>query len=477
MTCLMDLPNDPYLKPYERGSNQWGLFAIRAPEAWQVTMGDPSVIIAIADQGVDISHPDLEANIWTNPTPGKSGFADDLHGWDFVDNDNTVAEAPDDFHAMGCLDHGSHVAGIAAAAAGNGIGIAGVAPRSRVMPIRVNGNEPGHIVKAIRYAVANGARLLNINGSYFPAAAVESRDERFADAFIAGTSELQDTALWAAEQGLVIVTTTGGNAGRSQWSFFAAHPATIAVQPCNVAKRPSSFCNRTEFADVAAPGGERRPDYDTDVEYESILSTCDGDYAWLSGGCMAAPHVSGVAALVLARHPGWTAAQVRTTILNTAQGVGWGPMLGHGVVDAAAAVRVERFEARLQIVPQSIRSVRLAQCAARPLDRDYKAAFFSPTADGVPVRLEAVIENSGVDNVADAVAVFYDGRPEDGGLQMGHTRFSVAGRESVAVSVDTALRRGKHVVAVLVDPRGNCAGQLGELGRRYLIEARETEIT
>ncbi len=470
------MTDDPLLQPYSSSPNQWGLFAIRAPEAWQTSMGDASVIIGIADQGVDFGHPDLAANIWTNPDPGRCGLLGDLHGWDFVDDDSTVEDDPNVAPAMGIYDHGTHVAGIAAARVDNGIGIAGVAPRCQIMPLRINGNEPEHIAGAIDYALKNNVRVININGGYFPAFAGKHRDERYRDAMPFPDSAVEDAVSRAAERGLLVVCNTAGNTRRSQTGWLAAIPETLVVNPCNVAKQPSSFCPRCEFVDALAPGGERRPDCDTVVESEGVLSTHSGKYAALSGGCMATPHVSGVAALVVSLHPDWTPDQVRTVIRNTAQGVDWGPWGGHGVVDAAAAVSVREFESRLEIRPENLRVLRRSRTVAAAQETAYKAAFFCPPSDGCPVRLEVHVDNVGIDDVTDALAVFWDGSPHDGGLQVGHVRFDVRGRESNTVAVETALRPGRHRLAVLVDPHDACAGQLKQLGQRYLLTCSDVDV-
>jgi subtilase family protein len=156
-------PNDPYLstsgswgQPY---ADLWGLTAVDARTAWDTTTGQGTVI-AVVDTGVDDTHPDLAANIWTNageiPANGVdddgNGYVDDVHGWDFVDGDDRYG-------------HGTHVAGIAAAVGNDAIGVAGVAFGARVMPLKgITDGGFGYIsdlAEAILYAAENGADVIN----------------------------------------------------------------------------------------------------------------------------------------------------------------------------------------------------------------------------------------------------------------------------------------------------------------------------
>jgi hypothetical protein len=163
------LPNDPGF------GNQWGLnntgqnlgtpgADIRAVQAWNQFTGSGATLVAVIDSGIDYRHPDLAANIWRNPgeIPGNgidddgNGYIDDVHGYDFVNND---ADPLDDNR------HGTHVAGIIGAAGDNGLGIAGVAWQSRLMALKVlsaiGSGYTSNAIKAINYAVANGAKIIN----------------------------------------------------------------------------------------------------------------------------------------------------------------------------------------------------------------------------------------------------------------------------------------------------------------------------
>lgn len=158
--------NDPLIP------NQWQIPAINAEKAWAVGLGSKEIVIAIIDDAVAVSHPDIKPNLWVNSKeiPGngvdddKNGFIDDVHGWNFANNNNQISP-----QAQGC-GHGTHVAGLAAAAGGNRLGVAGSAPNSKIMVVRVGLDRDrsgcplvGNIAAAIRYAVDNGANVINMS--------------------------------------------------------------------------------------------------------------------------------------------------------------------------------------------------------------------------------------------------------------------------------------------------------------------------
>jgi len=181
------LPGDSYF------GQQWGLYNagqvvsgyagtpgadLDAPLAWDITTGDNAVVVAVVDTGCDLNHPDLAANIWTNPDEipnngideDANNLIDDVHGWDFTDMDNDPQDV---------TGHGSHVAGIIGAAGDNGRGVAGVAWQVRIMPIRfINAFDEGSTadaIDAIEYALAKGAKIINCSwGSSYYSAALRS---------------------------------------------------------------------------------------------------------------------------------------------------------------------------------------------------------------------------------------------------------------------------------------------------------------
>ncbi|KAF0128254.1 MAG: Fervidolysin [Bacteroidetes bacterium] len=151
--------------------NQWGIPEIKADSLWETTTGDTTIVVAVLDTGVDWTHPDLDDNIWTNkdeiPNNGidddGNGYIDDVRGWDFINNDNN----PMDDHS-----HGTHCAGILGAEANNGIGIAGVAWKVRIMPVKVmqsgGGGSYAQISQGVWYAAENDAQIYSMSiGGYF----------------------------------------------------------------------------------------------------------------------------------------------------------------------------------------------------------------------------------------------------------------------------------------------------------------------
>ena len=313
-----ELPDDP------AWGQQWSLADIGLPAAWNVTTGSTDIVIALVDSGIYLGHPDLASKLWVNgdEIPGNwidddaNGQVDDVNGWHFYQQWTPSGYVPagnadlrDDF------GHGTHVAGIAAAAANNGIGIAGIAWGARVMPVKVldqYGNGwYSDIAAGIIYAADSGAKIINL--SLGGAAASQT---------------LCEAAAYAQQRGALVVAATG-NAGAAVF-YPAACAGVLAVAATDRADQRAGFSNFGPQVDLAAPG----------VEIYSTWPWLDG-YFIKSGTSMAAPHVAGVAALVWSRWPEWTNVAVSRQITETTvdvAAVGWDPYTGWGRLDAAAAV-------------------------------------------------------------------------------------------------------------------------------------------
>ncbi len=312
-------PNDPLL-PLQWGFENSSDTDLDMNGAWAVTRGSPDVVVAVVDSGVQLDHEDLAGNLWSNPgeiaangiDDDDNGYVDDVHGWDFVAGDNV----PDDEDG-----HGTHVSGTIAAVGDNGVGVTGVAYGSRIMPLRVLGAAGvGYVsdaIRAIDYAWRNGARISNHSWGWSGGASQPLRD-----------------AIEAAGRHEHLVVAAAGNADRNvdELAFYPAAydlPNVISVAASTVGDERAAFSDFGPLGvDVAAPG-------------EDITSTFTGSgYESMSGTSMATPHVTGVAALVLSIHPGWTASEVRARILGTARPVTAFEAIiaSGGVVNAAAAV-------------------------------------------------------------------------------------------------------------------------------------------
>ncbi len=294
----------------ERFDQQWNLHNtgqsggepdadVDAPEAWDLSTGITSTVLAIIDTGVDLDHPDLAGKI--------------IPGYDFVNDDGM----PQDDHG-----HGTHVAGIAAASTDNGIGVAGLCPECRIMPLKAldSGNSGYYSwwASAIVYAVDHGANVINMS--------------------MGGTGysqALRDATLYAYAADVPIVAAMM-NDGNSTLYYPAAFTETIAVGSTDRYDDRSSFSNYGDHIDLVAPGS-------------AILSTMwDDTYASWYGTSMATPHVAGVLGLVHSVRPGYTVEELRQVLRATADDQvgppnedkkGWDRYFGAGRLNAARAVQ------------------------------------------------------------------------------------------------------------------------------------------
>ncbi|QDV46065.1 Thermophilic serine proteinase precursor [Stieleria neptunia] len=304
---LSAVPNDP-----DFGS-LWGLHNdgqtggtadadIDGSEAWEITTGDASTVVAVIDTGVDYLHPDLAANMWSNPGEiagdgidnDGNGFIDDVHGFDFVSGDGD----PMDDH-----NHGTHVAGTIGAVANNGIGVVGVSWNVRIMAVKFlnasGGGSTAAAVSAIQYAVDNGATISNHSWG-----------------FNGNASQALADAIEYARAADHIVVAAAGNGGGDQVGddnevrpFYPAnfpHDNLIAVAATDHDDQLATFSNYgATQVDLGAPG-------------VGIYSTTrNNTYSTFNGTSMATPHVAGAVALLRSQHPDWPSEKIRDRILDT----------------------------------------------------------------------------------------------------------------------------------------------------------------
>ncbi len=276
---------------------------IAVPSAWDLTTGSPTASVAVIDSGVAAAHPDLRDQIATNGAEragngiddDSNGYVDDVAGWDFVAGDAD----PDDANG-----HGTHIAGTIAARGNDGVGIVGVAPTTRIMPLRAldatGSGTLANILSAYGYAARNGARVVNLSlGGDSP-----SRAER--DAIAAAPGVLFVAA--AGNGGSDGLGDNNDAAGEYPCAYDLANVACVAASDRD--DRPASFSNYgTATVDLAAPGTHILSD-------QPPSSISAAPYSFLSGTSMAAPHVSGVAALAFALQPSATVAAVKRALLD-----------------------------------------------------------------------------------------------------------------------------------------------------------------
>jgi hypothetical protein len=323
----LDTPNDTY---YTSGS-LWGMYGdsstpanaygSQAAEVWaQGNTGSRSVAVGIVDEGIDYSHPDLAANIWTNPGEiagdgidnDGDGYVDDIHGWDFANNDNTIFDGtPSD----NVDHHGTHVAGTIAGVGGNGTGVAGVTWSTQLISAKFLGPSGGYLsdaVKALDY--------LTMLKTKYGVNIVASNNSWGGGGY---SSTLQDAITRAANAGILFVAAAGngGSDGVGDDNDVTANypsnydttsgsgfDSVIAVAAIDKSGNLASFSNYgSTTVDLGAPG-------------VGIVSTLPfNSYGSYSGTSMATPHVTGAVALYAASHPGANALTLKNAVLDSAR--------------------------------------------------------------------------------------------------------------------------------------------------------------
>jgi len=291
-------PNDSQL------NNQWGLNSISAYQAWDSSSGSKNVVVAIIDSGVDLGHPDLKDNLWTNPGEiandgidnDNNGYVDDIYGWDFAYNDNNVQDG---------YGHGTHVAGIIGAVGNNSLGMSGVNWNVSMMVLKfMDDSGVGYgdsVIKAIDYILmmknTYGINIVAVNNSY---------------GGTPGYSSLMDNRIQLLNNSNVMFVAAAGNSGADN-DLVPRYPSSysenniISVGALTSTDSLAGFSNYgITSVDLAAPG-------------TSILSTYKGGtYTYMSGTSMAAPFVTGSVALLNSAKPNTSMNVIKDIILSTA---------------------------------------------------------------------------------------------------------------------------------------------------------------
>lgn len=347
-------PNDPYYGTsgsWGQGHGDlWGLHSIQAEQAWDATLGK-GVTVAVVDTGVDYDHPDLASNIWQNigemgvdaqggdkRTNGidddSDGYVDDWRGWDTssiiteqVGNGLRVSGSKEpDNDPMDDAGHGTHVAGTIGALGNNGLGVIGVAPDATIMPLKFMTKDGAgtseDAARAIIFAVDHGADIINNSwGGEDPSRIVEA-------------------AIDYAHQNGTVVIASAGNSGTDNWGNAPAMlTKAITVAALNPDGTKAGFSSYGKV-DVAAPGVNILSTRSSQSARNAQL--VGDEYEVLSGTSMAAPHVAGLAALILAQNPSLDNEEVRHALtaaaIDTGQS-GADTVFGSGIIDAEAALQ------------------------------------------------------------------------------------------------------------------------------------------
>ncbi len=322
---------------------QWGMLDMGAIQAWVQAKNNKTIIVGIIDSGVDYTHPDLMANMWKNPgetgmdAQGKNrahngidddrnGYVDDVVGYDFVDNDPLPFDKSAPIWQVALMGrnpgHGTHCAGNIAAKGNNGIGISGVAPNAQIMALRFisdkGSGSTSAAIKAIRYGVDNGAKILNNSWGSVGEDPKEATENK----------ALQEAIQYAESKGVLFIVAAGnginGKGYDNDTSKAPAYPASyaisniISVAAIDSQNQLGTFSNYgAKTVHIGAPGVKI---FSTVVgaKYSDqpipFLATWDGT-------SMAAPHVSGAAALYWAQYPNKTMAEVKEAIIKSATAI------------------------------------------------------------------------------------------------------------------------------------------------------------
>jgi type VII secretion-associated serine protease mycosin len=356
LRSAMMVPNDQLYKQF-----QWNLRKIGTEQAWDVTTGSPDLIVAVLDTGVDSSHPDLAGRL--------------VPGYDFL-NDN-----PDPADDGG---HGTHNAGVIGAATNNGVGISGMTWQTRIMPLKVlnsGGVGPDAVIaKGIAYAVDHGARVINMSfGS-------------------ATTSQTLSTAVrYAYDKGALLVAAAGNTAKLDNAVIYpAAFEQVLAVGATDESDKVADFSQHHPYVGVSAPGMHIVSTFWRGAGY--------GSYVSASGTSSAAPHVSGLAALILSANPTLTNSQVRQIIESTADDLGApgkDEYYGTGRINARKALLATRPGAAIPTVPPSAVPAPAPPPAATPATLPRTVSYFAEGSTAGGSDLWLLLQNP---NLSPAVA-------------------------------------------------------------------------
>ena len=314
-------PNDPAYSP----AQQWGLFRVQASQAWAQSLGSNSIVVAVVDDAVEITHPDLASILWTNTgeiagngiDDDGNGYVDDRHGANVATTTPSLQGNPNPGSPLSSFDHGTHVAGIACAATNNGVGMASMGAGVRLMSIRA-ANSSGSLTSTLQgvlYAIDNGANVINMS---------------YGSSFFSTT--YQNAITFGYNNGVVMVAAAGNdNVNTAFYPAGYANVISVAASQSTDAKASfSNYDDGTNWVDLCAPG-------------TSIYSTIPvglGSYGNKQGTSMASPLVTGLCGLMLSMNPSLSPADIETCLKTTCDPAtgSFASQLGSGRINANNAM-------------------------------------------------------------------------------------------------------------------------------------------
>lgn len=335
---------------------QWHYPLINLPAAWDITLGDPNVIVGVVDSGILSAHPDIAGQL--------------IGGYDFVNDADNAGdgngidpdpEDPGDGGNAGFSSsfHGTHVAGTVAASANNGIGVSGVAPDVRLMPLRAVGQDGGSTLD-VRRAMCYAAGLSGTPGC--PVVAGVPANPTPVDIInlsLGGGSfsQTEQRAIDDIRAAGVTIVAAAGNDSSSEPFYPAAYDGVVGVSAVTIQKALAPYSSFGDYIDIAAPGGDSSTDIDGDGYGDSVLSTGGDDtlqppeftYPFFQGTSMAAPHVAGVFALMKSVNGSLGPADfdrllAQGALTDPTQPAPWNESFGFGLINAQQAVTAALLE-------------------------------------------------------------------------------------------------------------------------------------
>ena len=294
-------PTDP---AFSQNDKNWYFDAIQAYQAWDITKGSPDVVIAILDNGFDLSHPEFAGKI--------------VNAWNVVTRSDKLFPAGQQGN-----EHGTHVAATATGLADNNLGLCGIAPNCKLMPIQL-GDESGQmtslsVVAGVLYAIHHNADVVNMSlGMMFPPEVTsipEEQQRQLTKELYPDEEKFWDELFQFGEEAKMVMVLAAGNQNiLAGIDPFARSKRTLIVAAYSPAQNKADFSNYGEFSNISAPG-------------VNIYSAVPGNaFNFLDGTSMASPIVTGGVALIKSKHPDWTAEQITDALIKTAK-----PMTEHKI--------------------------------------------------------------------------------------------------------------------------------------------------